>query len=85
MCFRCHGTNHSPENCHFKMAECHKCYGKGHIARACKKPGAESTENITFNDHVVEEEEEEEDQESEVAYTLFTVNVGVEKVPSGEF
>lgn len=34
-CYRCNGTNHSPDKCRFKDEICHVCSKKGHIKRAC--------------------------------------------------
>ena len=34
-CHRC-GDKHSPADCKFRTAECHKCEKKGHIACACR-------------------------------------------------
>ena len=34
-CYRC-GGNHSPDECPFKLAECHFCHRKGHIAPVCR-------------------------------------------------
>ena len=34
-CYRCNGTNHTPDKCRFKDEICHACSKKGHIKRAC--------------------------------------------------
>ena len=34
-CYRCNGTNHTPDRCKFKDETCHACSKKGHIKRAC--------------------------------------------------
>ena len=36
-CHRCGGSNHSPDSCRFKMAICHKCKKRGHLARMCRR------------------------------------------------
>ncbi len=34
VCYRC-GSNHDHQTCKFKLAECHACGKKGHIAKVC--------------------------------------------------
>ena len=34
-CYHC-GDKHSPADCKFRAAECHKCGKKGHIAHVCR-------------------------------------------------
>ncbi|KAJ1528984.1 hypothetical protein ONE63_007351 [Megalurothrips usitatus] len=34
-CFRCAGTNHTPENCRYIEYSCNACKCKGHLERAC--------------------------------------------------
>ncbi|XP_043198388.1 uncharacterized protein LOC122368489 isoform X1 [Amphibalanus amphitrite] len=36
-CFRCGGTNHSPQTCRFKTYKCHSCGEQGHLSRKCRK------------------------------------------------
>ena len=35
LCYRCNGTNHTPDRCKFKDEIFHACSKKGHIRRAC--------------------------------------------------
>ena len=36
-CFRCGGTNHSPQICRFRTYKCHSCGEQGHLSRKCPR------------------------------------------------
>ena len=55
----CHRCKHSPDSCRFKMAICHKCKKRGHLARMCRS--VSSKKNVSY----LEEEEQEGSQEEE--------------------
>ena len=38
-CYHCGWSNHTPNNCHFKVAICHACKKKGHLANVCRLKG----------------------------------------------
>ena len=66
-CYRCKGMNHSPSECYFKTAKCHKCDKVGHIKKACRgsQPAARDKGKQNRNQqrvarYVMAEEEEEE-------------------------
>ena len=45
-CSRCEKTTHTPSDCRFKVAECHACGKKGHIAPVCRsKPRPQTKSN----------------------------------------
>ena len=35
-CYRCGGGKHTPQDCHFKEADCNNCGKTGHLARVCR-------------------------------------------------
>lgn len=67
-CYRCKGTNHSPNDCYFRTAKCHKCDKVGHIQRACRgsqpaarKKGGQNRNLDRATNYVIEGEKEEEE------------------------
>lgn len=48
-CYRCGGTSHWANKCHYRKAVCNRCQSIGHLARVCQKASAPSsaTNNIT--------------------------------------
>ena len=39
-CNHCGGTGHSPSECRFREAVCHRCYKRGHLRRVCQSARA---------------------------------------------
>ena len=43
-CVRCRNSEHTPDKCAFRDAECHHCSKRGHLRRVCRKRLAEEKE-----------------------------------------
>ncbi|MCG8032935.1 MAG: DDE-type integrase/transposase/recombinase [Candidatus Thiodiazotropha taylori] len=57
-CYRCNGTNHTPDKCKFRDETCHACSKKGHIKRAClSKKQTEQKKKV----HSVDRNDSDED------------------------
>ena len=58
-CFRCNGTNHTPDKCKFKDEICHACSKKGHIQRACL---SKKHSDLKKKLHSVDKEDDSDDE-----------------------
>ena len=68
-CYRCNGTNHTPDTCKFKDEICYACSKKGHIKHAClSKKQYDQKKKVQIVD-------KEEDSNSEFKILRFLRNV----------
>ncbi|XP_076840966.1 uncharacterized protein LOC143485419 [Brachyhypopomus gauderio] len=86
-CYRCRGKNHSPSECYFKTAKCHKCDKFGHIQKACRgsqpaareKKGRLNKTQRKVASYVIAEEEEEVFCVNETDKQVFKANFSVNR------
>ena len=86
-CYRYKGKNHSPSECYFKMAKCHKCDKVGHIQKACRgsqpaareKKGRQNKNQQRVASYVMAEEEEDVFCVNETDKQTFKANFAVNR------
>ena len=72
LCYRCARPGHSPANCRFQSAKCHKCQKIGHIMRACTAQRPTKAVRQVTHEEAPQDDDDFGIQNAE--YSLFNLN-----------